>query len=114
MKTLHIAGISPHLDKCTICENNNDLLYYSILEGGLICRKCRNLIKDYINITEHDIVFMKIIKHTPLIEIIYNEDLKNIYNNSIDNVKDIMNKSIFNHINRIIKSRKVLEEILLT
>ncbi|OEJ13765.1 DNA repair protein RecO [Brachyspira hampsonii] len=114
MKTLHIAGISPHLDKCTICEKNNDLLYYSILEGGLICKKCQNLIKDSISITEYNIVFMKIIKHTSLIEIISNEDLKKMYSDSIDNVKDIMNKSIFNHINRIIKSKKVLEEILLT
>uniref|UniRef100_UPI003F4B4D44 DNA repair protein RecO n=1 Tax=Brachyspira catarrhinii TaxID=2528966 RepID=UPI003F4B4D44 len=114
MKTLHIAGISPHLDKCTICENDNDLLYYSILEGGLICQKCRNLIKDSININEYDIAFMRIIKHTSLIEIIKNENLKQIYNDSIDNVKHIMNKSIFNHINRTIKSQKVLEEILLT
>ncbi|CRF33210.1 DNA repair protein RecO [Brachyspira suanatina] len=114
MKTLHIAGISPHLDKCTICENNNDLLYYSTLEGGLICQKCRNLIKDPININEYDIAFMRIIKHTSLIEIIKNENLKQIYNKSIDNVKDIMNKSIFNHINKTIKSQKVLEEILLT
>ncbi|AEM21965.1 putative D repair protein recO [Brachyspira intermedia PWS/A] len=114
MKTLHIAGISPHLDKCTICEKNNDLLYYSILEGGLICQKCRNLVKDSINITEYDIAFMRIIKHTSLIEIIKNENLKQIYNESLDNVKYIMNKSIFNHINKTIKSQKVLEEILLT
>ncbi|WP_297247669.1 DNA repair protein RecO [uncultured Brachyspira sp.] len=114
MKTLHIAGISPHLDKCTICEKDNDLLHYSILEGGLICQKCRNLIKDSININEYDIAFMRIIKHTSLIEIIKNENLKQIYNDSIDNVKYIMNKSIFNHINRTIKSQKVLEEILLT
>ncbi|MEI0508867.1 DNA repair protein RecO [Brachyspira intermedia] len=114
MKTLHIAGISPHLDKCTICENDNDLLHYSILEGGLICQKCRNLIKDSININKYDIAFMRIIKHTSLIEIIKNENLKQIYNDSIDNVKYIMNKSIFNHINRTIKSQKVLEEILLT
>ncbi|ANN62524.1 DNA repair protein RecO [Brachyspira hyodysenteriae] len=114
MKTLHIAGISPHLDKCTICGNNNDISYYSILEGGLICQKCRNLIKDSINIMDYDIAFMRIIKHTSLIEIIKNEDLKKIYNDSIDNVKYIMNKSIFNHINRTIKSQSVLEEILLT
>ena len=114
IKTLHIAGISPHLDKCTICASNDNVLYYSILEGGLICQKCRNLIKDSINITEYDIAFMRIIKHTSLIEIIKNENIKQIYNESIDNVKYIMNKSIFNHINRTIKSQKVLEEILLT
>lgn len=112
MKTLHIAGLSPHLDKCIVCGNGCNTLYYSIIEGGLICEKCKNIIKDSINITEYDIAFMRIIKHTSLIDIIKNEEIKNIYNESINNVKQIMNKSIFNYINRTIKSQAVLEEIL--
>ncbi|WP_300369636.1 DNA repair protein RecO [Brachyspira sp.] len=114
IKTLHIAGISPNLDRCIICEDHNDTLFYSILEGGLICSKCKNIIKDYIKISENEKAFMRIMKYTPLIEIIKNEELKNIYNNSISNIRNIMNKSIFNHINRTIKSQKVLEEILFT
>lgn len=114
MKTLYIAGISPHLDRCTICGNDNDTHFYSVFEGGLICSKCRNMIKDSVNITEHDKLFMKIIKHTSLMDIIKNEDLKNIYDTSIENVENIINKSIFNHINRNIKSKKVLEEILIS
>ena len=111
MKTLHIAGISPHLDKCVLCESDN-ALFYSINEGGLICSKCKNIIRDSINITENDRNFMRIIKHTSLIDISYNNDIENIYDSSKDNVKDIINKSLFNHINRNIKSKKVLEEIL--
>ncbi|WP_299243947.1 DNA repair protein RecO, partial [uncultured Brachyspira sp.] len=114
IKTLHIAGISPNLDKCIICGNSDNTLFYSILEGGLICSKCKNIIKDSIKITENDKLFMRIIKYTSLIDIIKNEDLKNIYNNSINNVKNIMEKSIFNHINKTVKSRKVLEEILIS
>lgn len=111
MKTLHIAGISPHLDRCILCENNN-ASFYSIIEGGLICSKCRTIIKDAFEITEYDKNFMRIIKHTSLIDIVNSKDIINLYNNSIGNVKDIMNKSLFNHINRNIKSQKVLEEIL--
>ena len=114
IKTLHVAGISPSLDKCIICTNNNDTLFYSVLEGGLICSKCKNIIKDRIEITENDKIFMRIIKHTSLMDIIKNEELKNIYYDSINNIRNIMNKSIYNHVNRTIKSQKVLEEILLS
>ena len=113
IKTLHIAGISPHLDKCIMCENN-DTNFYSILEGGLICSKCKPLIKDAFKITEDDKNLMRIIKHTSLISIANNKELKLLYNNSINNVKNILNKSLFNHINRNIKSLQVLEEILFT
>lgn len=111
MKILYIAGISPHLDKCVLCKSDN-ALFYSINEGGLICSKCKNIIRDSINITENDRNFMRIIKHTALIDIFHNNEIENIYDSSKDNVKDIMNKSLFNHINRNIKSKKVLEEIL--
>ena len=111
MKILYIAGISPHLDKCVLCEDES-ALFYSINEGGLICSKCKTMIRDSINITENDKNFMRIIKHTSLMDIVNNKDIINIYDSSKDNVKDIMNKSLFNHINRKIKSKKVLEEIL--
>ena len=111
MKTLYIAGISPHLDKCILCENNNTS-FYSINEGGLICDKCKSVIRDAIEITENEKNFMRIIKHTSLIDIVNNKNIENIYDNSKNNVKDIMNKSLFNHINKNIKSKKVLEEIL--
>ena len=104
MKTLHIAGISPYLDKCIICGNLNNTLYYSISEGGLICSKCRNIIKDSSEITEDDKAFMKIIKHSTLIETVNNEKLIYIYINSVNTSKDIMNKSLYNHISRNIKS----------
>lgn len=111
MKILHIIGISPYLEKCIICENYN-INYYSILEGGVICNKCSNIINDSIEISDNDKILMKIIKHTSLINIIDNKDLEKFYFNSINNVKYIMNKSLFNHTNRNIKSQKVLEEVL--
>ncbi len=78
----------------------------------MICSKCRNIIKDSSEITEDDKAFMKIIKHSTLIETVNNEKLIYIYINSVNTSKDIMNKSLYNHISRNIKSRKVLDEIL--
>ena len=50
--------------------------------------------------------------NTAIEQMLKNYQIENIYDSSKDNVKDIMNKSLFNHINRNIKSKKVLEEIL--
>ena len=111
MKTLYIAGIAPYLDRCIICENSNTE-FYSIIEGGLVCSKCKTMIKDAVNITEDDKTLMHIIKHTSLLDIASNKNLEYLYYNSTRNVKNIMNSSLFNHINRNIKSLQVLEEVL--
>ena len=55
---------------------------------------------------------MRIIKKTSLIDIAQNKEINNFYINSITNVRDIMNKSLFNHLNKNFKSLKVLEEVL--
>ncbi len=115
MKVLHIAGISPEVNRCIMCEKQDiKENYYSIIDGGLICKRCKVMSKYFIKIKNDDIQFMRIIKYNPLIDIVKNKDLISYYNNSIYNVRDIMIKSINNHIHKEIKSLKVLEEILLT
>ena len=111
MKVLYIAGISPQLDSCILCSSQK-ADFYSITEGGIICENCKINSKDAIKLEKGDIDFMRIIKKTSLIDIAQNKDINNFYINSITNVRDIMNKSLFNHLNRNFKSLKVLEEIL--
>ena len=111
MKVLYIAGISPQLDSCILCSNQN-ADFYSIIEGGIICANCKISSKDAIKLEKGDIDFMRIIKKTSLIDIAQNKDINNFYINSITNVRDIMNKSLFNHLNKNFKSLKVLEEVL--
>ena len=111
MKVLYIAGISPQLDSCILCSNQK-ADFYSIIEGGIICENCKTNSKDAIKLEKGDIDFMRIIKKTSLIDIAQNKEINNFYINSITNVRDIMNKSLFNHLNKNFKSLKVLEEIL--
>ena len=111
MKVLYIAGISPQLDSCILCSNQN-ADFYSIIEGGIICANCKISSKDAIKLEKEDIDFMRIIKKTSLIDIAQNKELNNFYINSITNVRDIMNKSLFNHLNKNFKSLKILEEVL--
>ena len=111
MKVLYIAGISPQLDSCILCSNQK-ADFYSITEGGIICTNCKTNSKDAIKLEKGDIDFMRIIKKTSLIDIAQNKEINNFYINSITNVRDIMNKSLFNHLNKNLKSLKVLEEIL--
>ena len=111
MKVLYIAGISPQLDSCILCSNQKSD-FYSITEGGIICENCKTNSKDAIKLEKGDIDFMRIIKKTSLIDIAQNKEINNFYINSITNVRDIMNKSLFNHLNKNFKSLKVLEEIL--
>ena len=111
MKVLYIAGISPQLDSCILCSSQKSD-FYSITEGGIICANCKISSKDAIKVEKGDIDFMRIIKKTSLIDIAQNKELNNFYINSITNVRDIMNKSLFNHLNKNFKSLKVLEEVL--
>lgn len=111
MKVLYIAGISPQLDSCILCSNQKSD-FYSITEGGIICANCKISSKDAIKLEKGDIDFMRIIKKTSLIDIAQNKELNNFYINSITNVRDIMNKSLFNHLNKNFKSLKILEEVL--
>lgn len=111
MKVLYIAGISPQLDSCILCSSQK-ADFYSITEGGIICENCKINSKDAIKLEKGDIDFMRIIKKTSLIDIAQNKDINNFYINSITNARDIMNKSLFNHLNRNFKSLKVLEEVL--
>ena len=111
MKVLYIAGISPQLDSCVLCSSQK-ADFYSITEGGIICGNCKINSKDAIKLENGDIDFMRIIKKTSLIDIAQNKYINNFYINSITNVRDIMNKSLFNHLNKNFKSLKVLEEIL--
>ena len=111
MKVLYIAGISPQLDSCILCSTQK-ADFYSINEGGIICENCKINSKDAIKLEKGDIDFMRIIKKTSLIDIAQNKDINNFYINSITNVRDIMNKSLFNHLNKNFKSLKVLEEVL--
>lgn len=41
VKALAILGTYPQLDQCTCCGKSEDLRYFSIASGGMMCSDCR-------------------------------------------------------------------------
>lgn len=39
MKIFQIFGYNPHLQSCSICKEENDIVAFSIISGGLVCSK---------------------------------------------------------------------------
>lgn len=111
IKTLYIIGISPSLDKCVFCREANGM-FYSIKDGGLVCKNCKGISRDLLDIDKKNIDFLKIIKHTSFIDILKNEDII-LYNDISKNLsKDILTESLYQYTSKKIKSLKVLEDII--
>lgn len=59
MKALSIMGFSPQVNNCVLCSGKDDLLGFSVEEGGAVCKDCMELsgIKEgLIYTSEFDIV----------------------------------------------------------
>lgn len=42
IKALAVCGHMPHLDSCVLCGALEDLRFFDVKEGGLVCGKCRS------------------------------------------------------------------------
>ena len=40
VKSLKIMGVMPQLERCACCNEKNEPIYFSIKDGGIICRNC--------------------------------------------------------------------------
>lgn len=85
LKLLKYIGVPLILDKCVICENNDNIKTISIKEGGLICKDCYN---------DEYILNIKTIK---LIRLMYYVDI-----NKLDSI-NIEDNNIIREINDFIK-----------
>lgn len=111
MKTLYIVGISPNLEECIFCNSRN-VEFYSIEDGGMVCKNCIRLSKRVFDMSSKEIEFLKIIKHTSFIDIVKNKDIV-LYKDISRNVaRDILVESLYFHTSRMSKSLKVLEDII--
>ncbi len=68
VKALSIVGSFPVLDRCACCGGNENLRYFSVRDGGMVCEKCRNPANDtLIYETKFDIVnILKYFSKTPM------------------------------------------------
>lgn len=42
LKLYEVAGISPIVNECVLCGENENLMVFSIAEGGVLCHKCQS------------------------------------------------------------------------
>lgn len=68
VKALAALGIFPQLDKCACCAGSENLRYFSVKDGGMVCGKCRNPANDtLIYEPKFDIVnILKFFSKTPM------------------------------------------------
>lgn len=68
VKAMAVLGSFPMLEQCACCGETEDLQYFSIKDGGMVCGKCRNIGNDtLIYAPKFDIVnILKFFSKTPL------------------------------------------------
>lgn len=82
IRFLDIAGLSPVLDRCTICKNKNftsPKLYFSVGNGGIVCEECFN---KELEADVHDNIQLTWGAYKAVVFILYSVD-KNIFNFNI-------------------------------
>lgn len=42
LKVLYLLGISPQLHRCVLCGKEEELVAFSLTDGGVVCRLCKN------------------------------------------------------------------------
>lgn len=75
IKTLAIIGQGPHMDSCVLCGAQDDLTFFSVPEGGVVCSQCHKNPQDDFNVSliypmsEGIINVLKYFKDTPIINL---------------------------------------------
>lgn len=106
LKTVAKAGFEPYLDVCTKCQSTQNLEYFDVYNGGMICKKCTY---------EYSVpVYEKLIK---FIDFILHKDLKTVFNTSniaselIDDANMISEKYLSGKLEYYFKSLDTLKKI---
>jgi DNA repair protein RecO (recombination protein O) len=88
IKVISILGFRPYLLDCVNCNNNNNISYFSVREGGAICNKCGSFIHGLIKIEKEDI---------KCIDYMINNKFEDIIDKSIDVKVLYLIKEYFNY-----------------
>jgi|GEM_PF-674962 len=70
LKLISLAGLSPQLNYCVICDKKiKSPVYFSALKGGVLCSNCREESKDVINIQREVISSLIYLNSLPKLEL---------------------------------------------
>lgn len=105
-KAISIAGYMPQISKCLKCGDKIFEGYFSIIDGGIVCRNCKDNKYNY-GINKETMNYLHIIKNIKL------EDLRNIKydEKTIDYLQNIMTRYIFYQTEKELKSVSLMNKI---
>lgn len=71
LKYISFSGFKPNLKVCSSCGKKIDLsnLYFSIENRGMVCRECKNSIRDRIYLDKEEYLFILRLLYTPSVEV---------------------------------------------
>ena len=101
---LSFLGVSPILDKCSICGNVTNIVTLSAFKHGLLCKKC---------VTNERILDMRTIK---FIRMYYYLDISKISKIDMDNkvkneIDDFLNEYYSSYTGLYLNSKKFIDDL---
>ena len=104
LKLLNYLGVSPILDRCSVCDNVTNIATLSAFKHGLLCKKC---------VTNERIVDMRTIK---FIRMYYYLDISKISKIDMDNkvkneIDDFLNEYYSSYTGLYLNSKKFIDDL---
>ncbi len=106
LKALSYIGLTPEVSHCVLSEDENALIYFSAVQGGVVCERCYNQASQPVqNISQGTLYTMRFI---------LSASLSDLYTFKVDEailkqLKTIMRTFIGYHINKTFKALEFLE-----
>lgn len=107
LKAMSYIGYTPNVVNCIICGNQYDEYYFSILQGGIVCKTCSKQQKSVMKISNNTIYTMRYILSAS-IDGLYSFDVNEVIKHELTM---IMKKFIEYHLNHKFKSLDFLLEL---
>lgn len=107
VKMLQVAGISPQLDRCTLCGEAEGEFSFSLKEGGFICHRCCHVDPHRLKISQATAKLLRLFAYLDmkrLGEISVKQDTK-------DQLKDVLTTYYDHYSGLALKSRRFLDQV---
>lgn len=105
LKAMSFVGYAPWVSDCVSCNNPNELLFFSVKQGGLICNNCYKDDNECLKISNGTKYTLQYILNQP-IEKIFQFSLES---NILFEIKLVINKIIEYNLNKKFKSLEFLK-----
>ena len=122
LKLLSYLGVSPILDKCSICGNVTNIVTLSAFKHGLLCKKCVTnerildmrtikFIRMYYYLEENAIVVNTIIPQNKIRQFDKQGNIRDIFTNNKTKTKDFLNEYYSSYTGLYLNSKKFIDDL---